>query len=107
VGASVAVTVIGAVVLALAHGVAIDALVLVPMGMLLLTDLPVILELSERRAGEAAGTVTALLWLAGNAGGLVVAVLVQVLVHHPPEAFLLLALVGLAAVPLVARLASE
>jgi hypothetical protein len=53
--------------------VAIDAIVLVPIGLLLLTDLPVILELSDRRAGTSARTVRALLWLTGNAGGLVVA----------------------------------
>ena len=105
VGASVLVTVVGAILLAFEHAVAADAVVLVPIGLLLLTDLPVILELSERRAGAAAGTVTALLWLAGNAGGLVVALLVQLLVHHPTPAFLLLAAISLCAVPLVAVLA--
>ena len=44
------------------------------------------------------------MWLAGNAGGLVVAVLVQALVHHPLPAFLLLAACGCAAIPLVGRL---
>jgi predicted MFS family arabinose efflux permease len=105
VGASVLATVVGALILAFVHTVAIDTLVLVPVGLLLLTDLPVILELSERRAGAAAGTVTALLWLAGNLGGLVVALAVQSLVHHPTLSFLLLAAVGLCAVPLVVTLA--
>ena len=90
--------------LAFAHGIAIDAVVLVPMGLLLLTDLPVVLELSERGAGTSAGTVAALLWLAGQLGGLLVALAVQVLVHHPTAAFLLLAAVGACAVPLLARL---
>jgi hypothetical protein len=85
----------------------VDVLVLVPVGLLLLTDLPLILELSERRAGASAGTVTALLWLAGNLGGLVVALAVQSLVHHPTAAFLLLAGVGLCAVPLVIALTVE
>lgn len=105
VGGSVAVTVVGGLLLAFEHAVAVDAIVLVPIGLLLLTDLPVILELSERRAGAAAGTVTALLWLAGNAGGLVVALLVQLLVHHPTAAFLLLAAISLCAAPLVVALA--
>ena len=107
VGASVLVTVAGGLLLAFEHAVAIDAIALVPIGLLLLTDLPVILELSERRAGAAAGTVTALLWLAGNAGGVLVALLVQVLVHHPTPAFLLLAAIALCAAPLVFVLAPQ
>jgi predicted MFS family arabinose efflux permease len=107
VAVSVLVTVAGGLLLAFEHEVAVDALVLIPIGLLLLTDLPVILELSERRAGESAGTVTALLWLAGNLGGLVVALLVQLLVHHPTPAFLLLAAVSLCAVPLVLALSTE
>ncbi len=104
---AVAVTVGGAALLAFDHGVAVDAVVLVAIGLLLLTLLPVILELSERLAGASAGTVTALLWLAGNAGGLAIALLVAVLVHHPTPAFLALALVSLCAVPLVLVLSTD
>jgi predicted MFS family arabinose efflux permease len=107
VAGAVTVTVTGAALLAIQHVVAIDAIVLVAIGLLLLTLLPVILELSERRAGASAGTVTALLWLAGNAGGLVVALLVAVLVHHPTPAFLALALVALCAAPLVLALSTD
>jgi len=107
VAGAVIVTVSGASLLAFEHVVAIDAVVLVAIGFLLLTLLPVILELSERRAGASAGTVTALLWLAGNAGGLVIAVLVAVLVHHPTPAFLALALVSLCAAPLVLVLSTD
>jgi nitrate/nitrite transporter NarK len=107
VGSSVLVTVAGALLLAFEHAVVVDAVVLVPIGLLLLTDLPVILELSERRAGASAGTVTALLWLAGNLGGLVVALLVQLLVHHPTPAFLVLAAVALCATPLVVWLSPD
>jgi predicted MFS family arabinose efflux permease len=105
--AAVAVTVGGAALLAFDHAVAVDAVVLVAIGLVLLTLLPVILELSERRAGASAGTVTALLWLAGNAGGLAIALLVAVLVHHPTPAFLALALVSLCAVPLVLVLSTD
>jgi len=101
---SIIAVVLGGVVLAFVHAVVVDAVVLVPMGLLLLTDLPVVLELSERGAGASAGTVTALLWLSGQLGGLVVALAVQLLVHHPMPAFLLLAAVGVCALPLLARL---
>ena len=104
---AVAVTAAGSALLAFEHVVAIDAVVLVAIGLLLLTLLPVILELSERRAGASAGTVTSLLWLAGNAGGLVIAVLVAVLVHHPTPAFLALAVVSLCAAPLVLALSTD
>ena len=104
IGASLVVDVAGSVVIALVHVFVLDAFILAVMGMLLLTNLPVILELAERRAGNDGGTVAALMWLAGNAGGLVVAVLVQALVHHPLPAFLLLAACGCAAIPLVGRL---
>jgi predicted MFS family arabinose efflux permease len=104
---AVTVTVGGAALLAFDHGIAIDAVVLVAIGLLLLTLLPVILELSERRAGASAGTVTALLWLAGNAGGLAIALPVAVLVHHPTPAFLALALVSLCAAPLVLVLSTD
>jgi len=67
----------------------------------------VILELSERRAGASAGTVTALMWLAGNAGGLLVTVLVALLVHHPVAAFLALAVISLLAAPLVRAVSTD
>jgi cyanate permease len=107
VGAAVAVAAAGALVLAFEHAVAVDAVVLAAIGLLLLTLLPVILELSERRAGASAGTVTALMWLAGNAGGLLVTVLVALLVHHPVPAFLALAVISLLAVPLVRAVSTE
>lgn len=74
------------------------------IGLVLLPLLPVLLELIEARMGEHAGTATALLWLAGNAGGIVVALLVQATVHHPGRAFGLLAGFALAALPLAACL---
>ncbi len=107
VAGAVTVTVAGAALLAFQHVVAVDAVALVAVGFLLLTLLPVILELSERRAGASAGTVTALLWLAGNAGGLVIALLVALLVHHPTPAFLALALVSLCATPLVLAMSTD
>jgi predicted MFS family arabinose efflux permease len=67
----------------------------------MLTALPWLLALCERRAQGSVASATALLWLAGNLGGLVVAVVVGALVDRPSLAFLLLAAVALAGVPLV------
>ena len=67
----------------------------------LLTALPWLLSLCERRADDSVASATALLWLAGNLGGLLVAVVVGGLVDYPAVAFLLMAAVALGALPLV------
>jgi cyanate permease len=84
------VTASGCVFLALAPGAAVIAVI--PLGVVLLGSLPVILELTERRSRSSAAT--AVIWLAGNAGGIVVAVLVQTTQNHPGAAFALLAVTG-------------
>jgi predicted MFS family arabinose efflux permease len=101
IGASVVVTVVGCVVLGAVTVVVVDALVLVMIGFLLLADLPVVLELTERRAGSAGGSAAALMWLSGNAGGLAVALVVQSLVGRPLVAFLAMAVITAAGLPLV------
>jgi predicted MFS family arabinose efflux permease len=71
-------------------------------GFLLLACLPVLLEAAERLAGTAGTSATALIWLSGNAGGIVIALLVQAVLHHPLIAFLLMAAIPvsvLAAIP--------
>jgi len=78
-------------------------LALVVIGAALLPALPIVLTEVERIAGAAAGTAGAIVWLAGNLGGLVVALLVQILVHEPLAAFLALAAVALAGLPAAAR----
>ncbi|HTW40840.1 MAG TPA: MFS transporter [Solirubrobacteraceae bacterium] len=82
------------------------ALALVAIGVVLLPALPVILTAAEQLAGAAAGTAGAIVWMAGNLGGLVVALLVQVLVHHPLAAFLSMAGVALLGLPLIARMSA-
>jgi predicted MFS family arabinose efflux permease len=82
------------------------AAVIALMGVFLLAALPVVLTAAERMAGPAAGTAGAIVWMAGNLGGLLVALLVQILVHHPLDAFLAMAGVSLLGLPLVARLVS-
>jgi hypothetical protein len=105
--ASAITLVLSCLLLAAVPGVAVGAIALVLLGLLLLPDLPIVLELAERRAGSSAGAVTAILWLAGNAGGIVVALLVQALQSHPSAAFVALAATGTAAIPLALALARQ
>jgi predicted MFS family arabinose efflux permease len=85
---------------------AVRAVALVVMGLVLLPALPIVITAAERIAGPLAGTAGAIVWLAGNLGGLVVALIVQVLVHHPFPAFAALAVVAVIGFPLVLRLPS-
>jgi predicted MFS family arabinose efflux permease len=80
--------------------------VIAVMGLIMLPALPVILTAAERLAGPAEGTAGAIIWMAGNLGGLVVALVVQVLVHEPLAAFLAMAAVSLLGAPLAARFPS-
>ncbi len=110
---SLLVTAVACVVLAFAPGVVTGFVALALIGFGLLPALPIVLELTERRAGRSEGTAAGLMWLAGNLGGLVVAAVVGVLVGEPLLAFLLLAVLSLLTLPLlrsfsrVSRSASE
>jgi cyanate permease len=104
---SLVVTAVGAALLAGVHAVVGIGLVLAAMGLLLLATLPIVLEVVERRAGPASGTAAALLWMAGNAGGLVVTVVLAPLLDHPSSAFLVLAVVALLGLPVLRRLAPD
>jgi predicted MFS family arabinose efflux permease len=103
--ATVLVSCAGCVALGVLPWLGARGAVIVAMGLFLLPALPVILTATERLAGPAAGTAGAIVWMAGNLGGLVVALIVQILVHHPLPAFLAMAAVSLLGLPLVARLA--
>ncbi len=81
--ASVVAGVAALVLLAVAPGIGSGVVALVVLGVFLLTDLPLILEMVERRAPHAGGTAGGLVWLAGNAAGLVAALVVQAELHHP------------------------
>jgi cyanate permease len=96
----------GCALLGLSSWIGTQALAVAAMGVVLLPALPVILTVTERLAGAGAGTAGAIIWMAGNLGGLAVALLVQVLVHHPLAAFLAMAAVALTGLPLAARLGS-
>jgi predicted MFS family arabinose efflux permease len=99
----VVVTAAGCLILAVAPGILTGAIVMFFVGALLLTALPVVLEIAERRAGDAGATATALLWLAGNAGGLAVALVVQGLENQPIAAFAVMAATITLALPLTQR----
>jgi predicted MFS family arabinose efflux permease len=104
--AAVAVSCLGCVALGVVPWLGGRAAVIVVMGVFLLPALPVILTATERLAGPAAGTAGAIVWMAGNLGGLVVALLVQALVHDPLAAFLAMGAVSLLGLPIAARLTS-
>jgi predicted MFS family arabinose efflux permease len=96
---SLAGTALTCVALAVVPGVVVGFVAITLIGFLLLPALPIVLELVERRTGEADGTGAGLIWMAGNLGGLLVATAVGLLVDHPLPAFLVMAGVALAAVP--------
>ncbi|MEV0803413.1 MFS transporter [Kribbella sp. NPDC050281] len=95
---SLTVTSIACVVLALAPGVLTGFVAIALIGLLLLPALPIVLELVERRTGEAEGTAAGLIWMSGNLGGLLVATVVGLLVDYPTAAFLVMAVIPLIAV---------
>jgi predicted MFS family arabinose efflux permease len=99
--ASLLVTAVACVVLALAPGVVTGFVALTLIGFGLLPALPIVLELTERRAGASESTAAGLMWLTGNLGGLVVAAVVGVLVDDPTPAFLLLAVLSLLTLPML------
>jgi predicted MFS family arabinose efflux permease len=96
---SLTATAVACAALAFAPGAATGFIAITLIGLLLLPALPIVLELVERRTGEADGTGAGLIWMAGNLGGLIVAVIVGLLVDHPLAAFLVMAAIALIAVP--------
>lgn len=98
---SLLVTAGACVLLAVAPGTVSGFAALALIGFGLLPALPIVLELTERRAGRSEGTAAGLMWLAGNLGGLVVAAVVGVLVGTPAAAFLLLAALSLVTLPVL------
>ncbi|HEX3735719.1 MAG TPA: MFS transporter [Solirubrobacterales bacterium] len=101
--AAVLTSALGCAALAAVSVLGARAGVVAVMGFVMLPALPVVLTTTERLSGSAAGTAGAIVWMAGNLGGLVVALIVQVLVHDPAAAFLAMATVSLLGVPLALR----
>lgn len=97
-------TIVGCGLLAAAPGVVGGAVGLCLVGLFLLPGLPVMLEVAERRSGDGAAAAAGLIWLAGQGGGIVVAVACGALEGTPWLAFSLLAIVVVSAVPAASHL---
>ena len=102
--AAAAITVISCLLLAVAPGAVTGLVASALIGLVLLTALPVILTMVEQRAGDAGGTATGLVWLAGNAGGIVVALAVQSALDRPWVSFVIMAVVMALGLPVASRL---
>jgi predicted MFS family arabinose efflux permease len=90
--------------LAVVHAqIVADFVLIAAIGFVLLAALPVMLELIERRMGALGGVATGMLLLAGNAGGLIIASIVDALTGVPVAAFLVLAAVGIVGLPAARR----
>lgn len=98
-GAGIAVTAGACLHLAIIPSTAMAWIMLLGIGFALLPALPIVLALTEKHAPEAEGTAAGLIWLAGNLGGVVVAVVVGILVNHAALAFVVLAGVTSLALP--------
>jgi predicted MFS family arabinose efflux permease len=97
-------TIAACALLAAAPGVASGAAAMCAVGFFLLPGLPIMLEVAERRSGDAAVAAGALLWLAGQAGGIVVALVSGAVEGIPWLAFAVLAAVVVLVAPAAARL---
>jgi predicted MFS family arabinose efflux permease len=97
-------TIVGCGLLAAVPGVVGGAVGLCLVGLFLLPGLPVMLEVAERRSGDGAAAAAGLIWLAGQGGGIVVAVACGALEGTPWLAFSLLAVVVVSAVPAASHL---
>jgi len=100
-------TIVGCGLLAAVPGVDGGAVGLCLVGLFLLPGLPVMLEVAERRSGDGAAAAAGLIWLAGQGGGIVVAVACGALEGTPWLAFSLLAVVVVSAVPAATHLRGQ
>lgn len=85
--------------LTVAHMDLTIGIILAVLGFFLLGAQPVILEISERRAGHAAASAAGAIFLAGNLGGIVIAVSIQAINQHPAASFIVLGVAMLLIAP--------
>lgn len=90
--------------LAVADATPVAFVALSVLGFFLLAAQPVILEISERRAAHAAASAAGAIYLGGNLGGIVLAVLVQSVNDQPQAAFVLMGLAMLLLAPIARSL---
>jgi predicted MFS family arabinose efflux permease len=94
----------GFALLAAVHSrIVADFILIIAIGSVLLPALPILLELAERRMGASGGVATGILLLAGNVGGLLVALVVGALSDQPSLAFAVLAACMLGGLPAARR----
>lgn len=91
-------------VLAITSAVGVNFVVLAVLGFFLLGAQPVLLEISERRSGRTAASSAGALFLAGNLGGIVLAVLVQSVNADATVAFVVLGAAMLLLAPIARSL---
>jgi predicted MFS family arabinose efflux permease len=102
---AVLVTAVAFAVMAVVHSPAVGGAVLFVVGFFLLAGLPVVLDWSELHAGpERAASAAGFLLLAGNLGGVVLALIVQAVIGNPYLSLGVLGLAGLAGLALATRL---
>jgi predicted MFS family arabinose efflux permease len=102
---AVAVTFVAYLVIAALPNVVVVGVVLFVEGFVLLAGLPVVLDWSELHAGpDRAGAAAGFLLLAGNLGGVVLVLIVQVLLGNPYLALAALSVVALPGIWLASRL---
>ena len=94
--AALAVAMLGCLALAALPGEWTGYVVAAALGLLLLSVLPIVLEMVEERAGAAVSTATSAVWLAGNGGGVIVSGVIGLFLGTPAFAFVLMAIVPLA-----------
>jgi predicted MFS family arabinose efflux permease len=103
--ATTATTVLVFLSIALVHNVFFIGCALAVEGFVLLAGLPVALDWSELESGPArAGAATGFLLLAGNLGGVVLVLVVQVMIGSPYLALVALAAIAVPGIALAARL---
>ena len=101
----VCVTALAFAAIAIGHNVGFIAFVLFVEGFVLLAALPVVLDWSELHAGEErAASAVGFLLLAGNLGGIVLTVVVQLMIDNAYAALVTLSVVAIAGVPVSIRL---
>jgi predicted MFS family arabinose efflux permease len=102
---AVVVTAVAFAVMAVVHSPIVGGAVLFVAGFFLLAGLPVVLDWSEFHAGpERAAGAAGFLLLAGNLGGVVLALIVQAVIGNPYASLAVLAVAGLAGLALATRL---
>jgi hypothetical protein len=99
------VTAVAFAVLAGVHDPAVGGVVLFVAGFFLLAGLPVVLDWSELHAGaERAGAAAGFLLLAGNLGGVVLVLIIQLVIGNPYLSLGALSVAGVAGLVLATRL---